>query len=118
MNISFKIQAQCNTKCLKYVSGVPQRVNGKVLGNLNGVDLKSADLHTYVVTSDGRAYTAISRVDPSLGTSMLSLYTVGSVFGWLFGAPTSPTGKNGYAVTGESNNTLQQSFLGTPAPDK
>ena len=58
------------------------------------------DLHTYVVTADGRAYTAISRVEPNLGTSMLSLYTIGSVFGWLFGPLTTSTGKNGYAVTG------------------
>ena len=37
-------------------------MNGRVTGVLNGVDLRSADLHTYVVTTDGRAYTAISRV--------------------------------------------------------
>ena len=82
------------------VSGVPQRVNGKVLGNLNGIDLSNIDLHSYVVTSDGRAYTAISRVEPKLGTSMLSLYTIGSVFGWLYGALTTANGKNGYSITG------------------
>ena len=80
---------------------MPQRVNGKVLGNLNGIDLNNIDLHTYVVTSDGRAYTAISRVEPKLGTSMLSLYTIGSVFGWLYGALTTANGKNGYSVTGD-----------------
>ena len=88
---------------MNFIAGVPQRVNGKVLGNLNGVELNSVDLHTYVVTSDGRAYTAISRVEPDLGTSMLSLYSIGSVFGWLFGALTSPSAKNGFTITGNSS---------------
>lgn len=86
-----------------FAAGVPQRVNGKVSGSLSGQALQSVDLHTYVVTTDGRAYTAISRIDPRIGTSMLSLYTINSVFGWLFGAPTAPGGKNGYGITGTCN---------------
>ena len=88
---------------MNFILGVPQRVNGKVVGNLNGIELNNVDLHTYVVTSDGRAYTAISRVEPDLGTSMLSLYSIGSVFGWLFGALTSPSGKNGFTITGNNS---------------
>ena len=95
---------------LMSLPGVPQRVNGKVIGSLNGINMNSADLHTYVVTTDGRAYTAISRIDPNLGTSMLSLYTIGSVFGWLFGATPSPTGKNGYAITGDQKPCLPSDY--------
>ncbi len=80
--------------------GVAQRVNGKVSGTINGQSLGTADLHAYVVTSDGRAYTAISRVPGELGRSMLSLYTIGSVFGWLFGATSASGAKNGYMITG------------------
>lgn len=40
----------------------PLRVTGKVKGDLNGVALAEADLHSYVLTGDGRTYTAVSRV--------------------------------------------------------
>ncbi len=84
--------------------GVAQRVNGKVSGTINGQPVGPADLHAYVVTSDGRAYTAISRVPGDLGRSMLSLYTIGSVFGWLFGATSASGAKNGYMITGKHWN--------------
>ncbi len=84
--------------------GVAQRVNGKVSGTINGQPVGPANLHAYVVTSDGRAYTAISRVPGDLGRSMLSLYTIGSVFGWLFGATSASGAKNGYMITGKHWN--------------
>ena len=43
-------------------TGEPLRVTGKVFGELNGVQLTEVDLHSYVLTADGRTYTALSRV--------------------------------------------------------
>ena len=42
-------------------NGVPQRVNGVVGGTINSVSVVEQSLHCYVVTADGRTYTAISR---------------------------------------------------------
>ncbi|XP_048259530.1 nidogen-1-like [Haliotis rufescens] len=92
--------------------GVPQRLNGKVRGTLNGITLYDLDMHTYVVTSDGRAYSAISRVPPELGTAMQTLSAIGGIIGWMFAVPTNPRAKNGYAFTGgEFNRTATVTFL-------
>lgn len=42
-------------------NGIPQRVTGKVNGNINSVRIEEQELHCYVVTEDGRTYTAISQ---------------------------------------------------------
>jgi nidogen (entactin) len=41
--------------------GIPQRVTGKVNGMVNSVSIEDQELHCYVVTEDGRTYTAISK---------------------------------------------------------
>jgi nidogen (entactin) len=38
-----------------------------VNGNVNGVSIQEQDLHCYIVTADGRTYTAISRIPPDVG---------------------------------------------------
>ena len=43
------------------------RVNCRVSGTLNGVMIVEQDLHCYIVTADGRTYTAISRISPDIG---------------------------------------------------
>ncbi|XP_067681271.1 nidogen-like [Haliotis asinina] len=92
--------------------GVPQRLNGKVHGVLNGVALLDLDMHTYVVTADGRAYSAISRVPTELATSMQTLSAIGGIIGWMFAVPTNPKAKNGYIFTGgEFNRTAVVTFL-------
>lgn len=75
-------------------------MNGKVTGMINDVQLNDADLHVYIVTEDGRTYTAISRVPPAIGSDLQVLTPLGGVVGWLFavsrnGAP------NGFMVTGK-----------------
>ena len=42
----------------------------RVNGELNGVSIIAQDLHCYVVTEDGRTYTAISRISENLGWQM------------------------------------------------
>ncbi|XP_064621672.1 nidogen-1-like isoform X2 [Lineus longissimus] len=79
--------------------GVAQRVNGKLDGRVNGMDLANVDLHSYIVTNDGRAYTAISRIPREIGFSMMSLYTINGIIGWLFAVPL-PKAKNGFSLTG------------------
>ncbi|KAK7504328.1 hypothetical protein BaRGS_00004632, partial [Batillaria attramentaria] len=82
------------------VTEVPQRLNGRVHGTVNGVQLSNLDMHTYVVTSDGRTYTAISRVPSTIGPAMETLNTIGGAIGWLFAIPTSSMALNGFSYTG------------------
>jgi nidogen (entactin) len=42
-------------------NGFPQRIRGKVNGVINSIAIEDQDLHCYVVTDDGRTYTAISK---------------------------------------------------------
>ena len=77
-----------------------QRISGKVSGVVNGYRLDDVDLHAYVVTNDGRTYTAISRIPATVGYSLQALYTVGSVLGFLFALPQQPALHNGFMLTG------------------
>ena len=75
-------------------------MNGKVSGTVNNQQIVDQDLHAYVLTKDGRSYTAISRLPEALGVAMQAAYPVGGPIGWLFAAPTSPQAKNGAMMTG------------------
>ena len=77
-----------------------QRVSGTVSGVINGIQLDEVNLHVYVMTVEGKAYTAIDQVPEELGHSMKVLYTIGGVMGWLFAATTTPEAINGYMLTG------------------
>lgn len=108
----------------------PQRISGKVSGRLNGVSIDDVDLHAYVVTTDGRTYTAISRMEYALGQSLLSLYPIASVLGFLFALPQQPAAKNGFMIAGGDFNrtatvqyqptretvTIQQRFTDPDVP--
>ena len=87
-------------RCL--LSGTSQRLNGKVSGVLNNVEFSNLDMHSFVVTKDGRAYTAISRVPVEIGPHMMTLNTIGGIIGWLFALPISRGALNGYSFTGNS----------------
>jgi nidogen (entactin) len=82
--------------------GMPQRINGKVSGSVNGVAFRDEDLHSYVVTSDGRAYTAVSKVNESVGYDLQTLNAIGAVVGWMFARPSSEA-LNGYQLTGPTH---------------
>ena len=92
------------------VTGVPQRINGKVSGTVNGVSFHEEDLHSYVVTSDGRAYTAISKMPDTIGYDMQPLSIFGGVVGWLFARPTA-NAPNGYQLTGIPKNYQNQNHF-------
>lgn len=76
-------------------------MNGKITGTLNGQELSQQDLQSYVVTSDGRTYTALSHVSPDIGYDMQALNILGGVIGWLFARPINKA-VNGYELTGET----------------
>jgi nidogen (entactin) len=80
--------------------GIPQRINGKVSGKINGLSFQDEDLHSYVVTSDGRAYTAVSKMNETIGFDLQPLSMLGGVVGWLFARSTSINAPNGYQLTG------------------
>lgn len=97
--------------CLK--EEIPLRVNGKITGELNGKELSQLDLQSYVVTSDGRTYTALSHVSQDIGYDIQILNILGAVIGWLFARPISKA-VNGYELTGGIfNHTADVTFPAT-----
>lgn len=64
------------------------------------MSFQEEDLHSYVVTSDGRAYTAVSKMNDSIGFDLQPLSMLGGVVGWLFARSTSTSAPNGYQLTG------------------
>ncbi|KAM7305145.1 nidogen-1 isoform X2 [Ixodes scapularis] len=100
--------------CIK--DGAPQRVNGKLTGVVNELPIGAeVDFHSYVVTGDGRSYTALSRVAPvSLASDLRALLTLADVVGWLFALPQGTDAVNGFTLTGgEFNRTAEVRFKQT-----
>ncbi|XP_071454679.1 nidogen-like isoform X2 [Hetaerina americana] len=87
--------------CLK--EDIPLRVNGKVSGTINSISVSDMDLQAYVVTSDGRTYTAISRMPESVGFEIQVLNVIGGVIGWMFAKPLKGA-VNGFQLTGGTFN--------------
>ncbi|XP_064121496.1 nidogen-like isoform X3 [Macrobrachium nipponense] len=83
--------------CLKKEE--PLRVTGKVSGTVNGMELKDADLHSYVLTVEGRTYTAISRMPSQIGYDIQSITVFGTGIAWLFAKAVGDV-PNGFALTG------------------
>ncbi|KAK5898939.1 hypothetical protein CesoFtcFv8_008470 [Champsocephalus esox] len=85
--------------------GKPQRMNGKVNGRVfignsaTPIELSNNDLHSYVVTNDGRAYVAISNIPAGIGPSLQPLSSLGGVIGWAF-ALEQPGYQNGFSLIG------------------
>ena len=86
-----------------------QRVNGRVNIDLNGRTFLMQDLHCFVVTEDGRTYTAISGIPPELGWDMQGVVPVGTIISWLFAKP-SEGGQNGFSLTGGLLNYTAEVF--------
>lgn len=83
--------------CLK--NDVPLRVSGKVTGSINNVDI-NGHLQSYVVLTDGRAYSAISPLPSEIGFSAQLGAVLNNVIGWLFAKPSgSEITPNGYQVS-------------------
>lgn len=96
---------------LHYIfSDAPLRVNGKITGKINGEKLVNLDLQSYIVMTDSRAYTAISKIPESIGTDIQSLQILGSSIGYLFAKPIRGA-INGYQLTGGIFNYTAQLFF-------
>ncbi|CAK9297424.1 unnamed protein product [Gordionus sp. m RMFG-2023] len=81
------------------IEKTPLRVIGRVNGKINGEILKNIELHSYVVTVDGRIYTALSQVPPKISHSMKMLLPIAESINWLF-AVNPENVSNGFTVTG------------------
>lgn len=88
-------------------------MNGKVSGKINNEEFANLDLQSYIVMSDGRAYTAVSKIPEPIGSDILSLQVLGSVLGWAFAKPVGET-VNGFQLTGGVfNHTATLVFTNT-----
>ncbi|XP_054262351.1 nidogen isoform X2 [Macrosteles quadrilineatus] len=110
---------------------IPLRVNGKMTLSLNSAAGQEVDVQAYVVTADGRCYTALSRVPPAIGTDAQLVTSTADVIGWLF-AKSINDAPNGYKLTGGIFNhtavltfangqyraTVEQRFLGLDVFDQ
>lgn len=76
------------------------RVNGKVTIDMEGAYSTHVDVQAYIVTTDGRSYTALSKVPPTVGRNLQLVNSVSSVIGWLFAKPINGA-LNGYQLTGK-----------------
>lgn len=89
--------------------GKPQRMNGKVNGRVyvgnSPVEFSKNDLHSYVVTNDGRAYIAVSSIPSSIGPSLQPLHALGGTIGWAF-ALEQPNYQNGFSIIGKMLSLL------------
>ncbi|XP_075224050.1 nidogen isoform X2 [Lycorma delicatula] len=95
--------------CLK--DGIPLRVNGKVLFDINNIKEPDIDLQSYIVTTDSRSYVALSKVPGEIGSSLQLLALLPTVIGWLFAKPLTGA-VNGYQLTGGVfNHTMDIKFL-------
>lgn len=83
------------------------------MGQINGEALENLDLQSYIVMTDGRAYTAISKVPEGIGDDIQSLQILGATIGWLFAKPIG-NALNGYQLTGGLfNHTAIITFTNT-----
>uniref|UniRef100_A0A915B249 Nidogen-1 n=1 Tax=Parascaris univalens TaxID=6257 RepID=A0A915B249_PARUN len=97
-------------ECLK--NGDPQRINGGFEGVINGEAIGRTELHTYVMTAEGRAYTALSQIPPHHGRSLLLLNPIAGAMGWLFAKVESPSSYNGFQLTGGLFNRTVNVHIG------
>ncbi|KAK3852669.1 hypothetical protein Pcinc_040754 [Petrolisthes cinctipes] len=103
----------------------PIRITGKMMGNINGVDIEDSNFHVYVLTNEGRSYTALSNIPSQIGYDIQSVLAIGTGIGWLFAKPIKNV-PNGFTLTGGvlnrtvdinfpqtgHNIVVQQHFLG------
>lgn len=73
---------------------------GKINISINGVQQRDLNMQAFIVTSDGRTYTAISGVSQNIGYEMMLLTNLGSFVGFLFAKPLGDA-PNGYQLTGK-----------------
>lgn len=71
-----------------------------MVGNINGVDIEDSNFHDYVLTNEGRSYTALSNIPKQIGYDMQSILAIGTGIGWLFAKPIKNV-PNGFTLTGK-----------------
>lgn len=86
--------------CVK--SSVPIRVTGSVSGHIGEAQIQ-AQIQSYIVTSDGKSYTAMTPVSAEAGTKIQILQIIGGVIGWVFAKPVGSV-LNGFQITGGKFN--------------
>jgi len=88
----------------------PLRVSGSVTGTLNNVNITDVDIQTYAMLSDGRIYTALTRVPPQLGRELEIITAFVNSVGWLF-AKRDVDAPNGFSLTGNLSLNISKPYL-------
>uniref|UniRef100_A0A1A9V771 Nidogen n=1 Tax=Glossina austeni TaxID=7395 RepID=A0A1A9V771_GLOAU len=84
--------------CIK--NDIPVRVTGSLMGELNGELINErSKLQSYIVTADGRSYTAVTPISTELGTNLRLALPIVTSIGWLFAKPLKQY-LNGYQLSG------------------
>lgn len=78
---------------------IPLRVNGKVNLKINEEEANNLDLQSYVVMTDARAYTAISKIPTTIGADIQAVQIMGATIAFLFAKPVGES-LNGFQLTG------------------
>ncbi|XP_022081243.1 LOW QUALITY PROTEIN: nidogen-1-like [Acanthaster planci] len=87
-----------------------QRLNGLVSGTVNGQSFSNANLHSFIILSEARTYTAVSPLPPEISYSLQTITPMAEIMGWLFALP-SGKGLNGFMLTGgKFRQTLNITF--------
>ena len=74
-------------------------MTGTVDAVINGVSYEEISLDAYIMTTEGRAYSGMSKVPPSIGASVQLLSVLDDMIGWLFAQPQGGA-PNGFGLTG------------------
>lgn len=95
--------------CIK--DNIPARITGSLTGELNGYTINErSKLQSYIVTADGRSYTAITPISDELGGNLRLAFPIINSVGWLFAKPLRGH-LNGYQLTrGEFLHTSRIRF--------
>ncbi|KAI3415926.1 hypothetical protein GPALN_005489 [Globodera pallida] len=90
----------------------PLRINGMFEAALNGKQMQRTDLFAYVQPLEGQQHTALAKVPPDVGWSLLLLDALSTPFGWLFAKVSGDGQPNGFQLSGGNFTRIVNIHLG------
>lgn len=81
-------------------TGTNLRFNGKLSGNINGINFRALLLGVIAITKDGRVYVVIRNPPVGLAHSLKILTPFADAIGWMLSAKNAKGFPNGFSVIG------------------